>query len=138
MSTTENPFAVHRSKLIGSDYSSALSLQSFVLSLYNGSTWQFRGDSLSNFDDEHLLAFLQMARWYHRYTESCPVFMSTCRDMIQERRQWAARNLRELEALRKMKIADYDGEPSDYYREIEDREKQYEWHKAHYLVDRDD
>ncbi|MNR58586.1 hypothetical protein D3C85_1796200 [compost metagenome] len=58
--------------------------------------------------------------------------------MIAERRHWAAHNLRELESLRKTAIADYDGEPSDYYREIEDREKQYEWHKAHYLVGQDD
>lgn len=138
MSTTENPFTAHRDKLVGADYSAALSLQAFVLSLYNGNTWQFRGDSLSNFDGEHLQAFCQMARWYNRYTEGCPVFMSTCREMIAERRYWAANNLRELERLRNSNVADHDGEPSDYYREIEHREKQYEWHKAHYLIDRDD
>lgn len=135
MTASESPFATYRQMLVGADYSAALSLQSFVLSLYNGNTWKFRGDSLSNFDSEHLEAFCQMARWYNRYTEGCPVFMQVCRDMIAERSHWAAQNLRELEALRKTNIADYDGEPADYRREIEDRQKQYEWHKAHYLID---
>lgn len=137
MTVNECPFATYRHMLVGADYSAALSLQSFVLSLYNGNTWKFRGDSLSNFDSEHLEAFCQMARWYNRYTEGCPVFMAVCREMIEERRYWAANNLRELERLRNSNVADHDGEPSDYYREIADREKQYEWHKAHYLIDCD-
>lgn len=138
MSTTENPFAVHRSKLIGADYSAALSLQSFVLSLYNGETWKFRGDSLSNFDGEHLEAFCYMARWYNRHTEGCPVFMSTCREMIAERREHAAYNLGELEKLRATDPKDFDGTPSDLYYLIEQREKRYELDKSRHLIDRDD
>lgn len=138
MSVNACPFATYRHMLVGADYSAALSLQSFVLSMYNGNTWKFRGDSLSNFDDEHLRAFCLMASWYNRYTEGCPVFMAVCREMIEERRQWANHNLRELVILRNSNIADYDGEPSDYYREIEDREKRYEDHKAHYLIGHDD
>jgi hypothetical protein len=138
MSARENPFAIHRNKLIGADYSAASSLQSFVLSLYNGNTWKFRGDSLSNFDEEHFAAFCQMAGWYRRFTESCPVFMSTCKEMIAERREWAELNLRELEELRATNPADFDGTPSDLYYCIEQREKRYESDKAHYLIGRDD
>lgn len=137
MSTNPCPFVTYRHMLVGADYSTALSLQAFVLSMYNGNTWKFRGDSLSNFDDEHLRAFCRMASWYRDNTEGCPVFMAVCREMIEERRQWAAHNLRELEALRATDPKDYDGEPSDYYSEIEHREKRYEDHKAHYLIGHD-
>jgi len=138
MSDKQNPFAIHRKKLIGASYSAALSLQAFVLSLYNGNTWQFRGDSLSNFDEEHIEAFCQMASWYRIHTESCPVFMATCREMIDERRESAAFNLRQLESLRATNPADFDGTPSDLYHCIQQCEKQYESDKAHYLISSDD
>ncbi|MBC2693194.1 MULTISPECIES: hypothetical protein [Pseudomonas] len=138
MSADGNPFAIHRDKLIGADYSAALSLQAFVLSLYNGNTWKFRGDSLSNFDEEHFHAFCQLAGWYRRFTEGCPVFMATCREMIAERRKWAAINLSELEKLRATDPADFDGSASDLYYCIEQCEKRYENDQAHYLIGRDD
>ena len=138
MSANENPFTRHRNKLLGADYSAALSLQAFVLSLYNGNTWKFRGDSLSNFDEQHFQAFCELAGWYRQHTEGCPVFMATCRAMIDERREYAAENLRELEKLKATDPADFDGTESDLYYCIEQRERQYEVHKAHYLIDRDD
>lgn len=138
MSVNENPFAIHRVKLIGADYSAASNLQAFVLSLYNGNTWKFRGDSLSNFDEEHFEAFCQLAGWYRRFTEGCPVFMATCREMIAERREWAASNLRELEKLRATEPGDFDGSASDLYYCIEQREKRYEDDKSHYLIGRED
>ncbi|MDH1403709.1 hypothetical protein [Pseudomonas sp. GD03730] len=135
MSMNDNPFALYRDKLIGANYSTAQSLQAFVLSMYNGNTWKFRGDSLSNFDEQHLVIFMKLASWYRDHTESCPVFMETCRTMIEKRRQLAAENLRELEKLRETDLADFDGTAADRRYLIDDREKQYEFDKAHYLID---
>lgn len=66
------------------------------------------------------------------------MYMSTCRDMISERRKWAAINLSELEKLRATDPADFDGSASDLYYCIEQCEKRYENDKAYYLIDRDD
>lgn len=135
MSANDNPFALYRDKLIGANYSTALSLQAFVLSMYNGNTWKFRGDSLSNFDEQHLVIFMRLASWYREHTESCPVFMETCRTMIEKRKQLAAENLRELEKLRDTDLANFDGTAADLRHLIDDREKQYEVDKGHYLID---
>jgi hypothetical protein len=70
----ESPFQRHRAVLVQHDYSAAQTLQSFVLSCWNGNTWQFRGDRLTNLDQEHRRAFLEMAQSYAIRGEGDPVF----------------------------------------------------------------
>ena len=83
MSVKESPFATYRNKRIDAYRPATLSLQAFVLSLYNGTTWPFRGDSLSALDDEHFSIFCQLTDWYRQYTESCPEFLATSRAIIR-------------------------------------------------------
>lgn len=43
---TESPFLKHRNILVESSYSAAMSLQSFVLSLYNGADHKFAANKI--------------------------------------------------------------------------------------------
>lgn len=130
----ESPFLKHRNILLNASYSTAMSLQSFVLSLYNGADHKFAASSLSNFDPQHMAIFVEMATWYNRYTESDPDFMRVCEEMIKQRQQYARQNLAELNRLLAMDPNTYsrDGEtgPSVHRWAVSDCQKIYEHHKA--------
>jgi hypothetical protein len=118
-----SPFKKYR-HILFEGYSTAESLQQFVLSLYNGASAQFRGDSLSNFDQEHFEIFVEFARSYHANREEDPEFMAVCREMWAQRRQWGKEHLERIEAHRKLDPKAYDeGERAwrEELRWLEDR-----------------
>ncbi len=102
-----SPFKKYR-HILFEGYSTAESLQQFVLSLYNGASAQFRGDSLSNFDQEHFEIFVEFARSYHANREEDPEFMAVCREMWEVRKSRGRKLLAKLEAHRSINPKGYD------------------------------
>lgn len=134
---TESPFHRHRALLLQHDYSAAQALQSFVLSCWNGNTWQFRGDSLTNLDPEHRRAFLEMAQSYAIHGENDPVFMEVCRAMIEQRRRWAVENKAKMDDLAASSPDDHPDGSAEYWREMDQLGKQHTRNQEVYLIERD-
>lgn len=133
----ESPFQRHRAVLLQHDYSAAQTLQSFVLSCWNGNTWQFRGDRLTNLDQDHRRAFLELAQSYAIRGEGDPVFMEVCREMIEQRRAWAAENKAKMDELAVSSPDDYPDGKAAYWREMDELGKQHMLNQERYLIDRD-
>jgi hypothetical protein len=135
----ESPFLKHRNILVEASYSTAMSLQSFVLSLYNGADHKFAANTLSNYDPQHMAIFVELATWYNRHTESDPDFMNVCGEMIRQRQQFARENLAELNRLLALNPNTYseDGEtgPSAHRYAVSDRRRTYESHQAGGWID---
>lgn len=133
----ESPFQRHRALLIQHNYSAAQTLQLFVLSCWNGNTWQFRGDRLTNLDPAHRVAFLELAQSYAIRGESDPVFMKVCGEMIEQRRRWAAENKAKMDELAASSPDDHPDGSAEYWREMDELAEQHKRNQAHYLIDRD-
>lgn len=133
----ESPFQRHRVVLLQHDYSAAQTLQSFVLSCWNGNTWQFRGDRLTNLDQEHRRAFLEMAQSYAIRGEGDPVFMEVCREMVEQRRRWAVENKTKLDELAASSPDDHPDGRTEYWREMDELGKQHTLNQERCLIDRD-
>jgi|GEM_PF-2985110 len=95
--SSESPFLKYRQILVHESYSTAKSLQDFIVSCYNPDAGQFRGATLTNFDEEHLAIFFQLARHYHAHGEDDPEFMETAKAILDARRANANRIFRLLE-----------------------------------------
>ncbi|RMR70283.1 hypothetical protein ALP80_200141 [Pseudomonas savastanoi pv. fraxini] len=134
---TESPFLRHRALLVKHDYSAAQTLQSFVLSCWNGNTWQFRGDRLTNLDQEHRRAFLEMAQSYAIHGENDPDFMEVCRTMIEQRRRWAVENKAKMDELAESSPDDHPDGRAEYWREMDELGKQHTRNQELYLIDRE-
>lgn len=135
MKNSESPFYRHRKILLHHDYSGAQTLQSFALSCWNGNTWQFRGDRLTNLDEKHLSIFLELAQQYASQGERDLEFMEVCREMLEKRRRWAAENKAKMDELAATSPDDYQDGRAEYWREMDDRTKQHALNQERYLVD---
>lgn len=131
----ESPFQRHRALLLKHDYSAAQTVQSFVLSCWNGSTWQFRGDRLTNLDQEHRRAFLELAQSYAIHGENDTVFMDVCGEMIEQRRRWAVDNKAAMDKLAESSPDDHPDGPAEYWREMDELSKQHIRNQENYLID---
>lgn len=82
--TSTSPFARHRAKLDGW-HSAATRLKRIVLNLYNGPRWPIVNDELgaylSNADNDHRAALLEMLEHYARHGENDPDFMTLGREL---------------------------------------------------------
>lgn len=135
MKNSESPFHRYRHILLNDDYSAAETLQSFTLSCWNGATWKFRGDRLSNLDNEHLGIFLELAQQYASHGERDAMFMDTCREMLKQRRRWAAENKAKMDLLAQTSPDDYEEGPAEYWREMDEHAKYYALHQKLYLIE---
>jgi len=126
-----SPFKTHRHLLLNEDYSTACSLQEFVLSLYNGATTQFRADALSNYDADHVAIFVEFAKSYYRHGENDEEFMSVCRRMWAQRKRWGVELLERLEAHKQIDPEHYqEGSASDWREQRDWLERQVEAYQA--------
>ena len=112
-----SPFEKYRSILLDEDYSTATSLQTFVLSLYNGASTQFRADTLRNYDAKHTAIFIEFVESYNRHGENDEAFMQVCRDMWAQRKQMGADHLARVAAHEAISPQDYDEGVSEWHSE---------------------
>lgn len=131
---SESPFHTHKHLLLDEGYSTARSLQLFVLSMYQR-RWKFNGDVLSNFDEAHIEIFCDFARSYRTHGESDQAFMNVCRAMIQQREKWAANNLANLQALEALDPNTYEEGPDSHRRYVRDLFEQYERDREQGLIE---
>lgn len=79
-----SPFIIHREKILG-NYGAAHFLQSIMLAMYNGKIYKADLCGLTNLDQEHLEAFLQMTVAYARHGENDSIFLSLARECLERR-----------------------------------------------------
>ncbi|KFC61891.1 hypothetical protein [Massilia sp. LC238] len=79
-----SPFIKHRSKVLGG-YGAAQFLESAVLAMYNGQDYKTGLSRLTNLDQDHLAAFLEMAESYARNGENDPAFMELAQECVSRR-----------------------------------------------------
>jgi hypothetical protein len=81
-----SPFATHRDKVLGG-YGAAFFLQSIVLAMYNGKGFATGLSGLTNLDEDHLEAFLEMTKAYSRNGENDPEFHRLANDCLGRREE---------------------------------------------------
>lgn len=70
-----SPFVTHRKKVLGG-YGAAEFLQSVVLAMYNGQGYKTGLTGLTNLDQDHLVAFLEITESYARNGENDQEFLA--------------------------------------------------------------
>lgn len=81
-----SPFITHRDKILG-HYSTAAWLRRLVLSMWNGKAYPVGLSQLTNLDDSHAKAVLEMLSSYRLQGENDPAFMTLaeeCRARLEE------------------------------------------------------
>jgi len=129
-----SPFKKYR-HILFAGYSAAQSLQQFVLSLYNGSVTQFRGDSLANFDDVHFRIFVEFAQSYHANREEDPEFIAICQEMWEQRRRWGREHLARIEAHKQIAPSTYEEGEQEWHAQLRWLEQQTDDLRARYWID---
>jgi hypothetical protein len=114
-----SPFEKHREILLEQSYSTAESLQQFVLSMYNSDNVQFRADKLTNYDTQHFAIFVELANSFHLHGENDPAFMQICREMWAQRKQWGREHLEQLTAHKAINPKAYDEGERGWHEHLE-------------------
>lgn len=81
-----SPFEKYRDLLLD-DYSTAESLQNFVLSLYNRKKFRFDPQDIRFYDIEHFEIFIELASSYREHGEADRDFIALCNEMVARRKQ---------------------------------------------------
>jgi hypothetical protein len=124
--TMPSPFEKYREILFGADYGVAVSLQQFVLSLYNSSSTKFEADRLGSYDPKHLAIFFELASSYNERGENDPAFMQLCRDMWAQRKQWGREHLERIAEHLAIDPKSYDEGEREWHEQREWLEKRAE------------
>jgi hypothetical protein len=103
---------------LDADYGVAISLQQFVLSLYNSSSVKFEADRLGNYDPKHLAIFVELASSYNQHGENDPEFMQLCRDMWAMRKQWGREHLKRVEEHKQINPKAYDEGEREWHEQM--------------------
>lgn len=81
-----SPFEKYKELLLD-DYSTAESLQNFVLSLYNRNTFRFDPQDIRFYDIEHFEIFIELASSYRENGEADRGFIAVCNEIVARRKQ---------------------------------------------------
>ncbi len=79
-SPTQSPFARHRDKVLGY-YGTASFLRAVVLALWNGTDYKVGLSHITNLDQEHYTALMEMIAQYRHVGERDPDFMALADDV---------------------------------------------------------
>ena len=131
-----SPFKKYRDILLGADYGVAISLQQFVLSLYNSASTKFEADRLGSYDPKHLAIFVELASSYNQHGENDPEFMQLCRDMWDMRKQWGRKHLERVEEHKKINPKAYDEGERAWHEEMRWLDEQTEAYQAKGWIER--
>lgn len=131
-----SPFKKYRDILLGADYGVAVSLQQFVLSLYNSSSTKFEADRLGSYDPKHLGIFFELASSYNQHGENDPEFMQLCRDMWDMRKQWGRKHLERVEEHKKINPKAYDEGERAWHEEMRWLDERTEAYQAKGWIER--
>jgi hypothetical protein len=131
-----SPFKKYRDILLGADYGVAVSLQQFVLSLYNSSSAKFEADRLGNYDPKHLDIFVELASSYNQHGENDPEFMQLCRDMWALRFQWGREHLERVQEHKQIDPKAYDDGESAWYEQMRWLDERTEAYQAKGWIER--
>lgn len=131
-----SPFKKYREILLGADYGVAVSLQQFVLSLYNSSSVKFEADRLGNYDPKHLAIFVELASSYNQHGENDPEFMQLCRDMWALRFQWGREHLERVQEHKQISPKAYDEGESAWYEQMRWLDERTEAYQAKGWIER--
>lgn len=132
----QSPFDKHRAILLHSDYGVAISLQQFVLSMYNSSSVKFEADRLGNYDPKHLAVFVELASSYNANGENDEAFMQVCREMWAQRKQWGREHLERLAEHMGIDPKVYDEGERGWREQLEWLEGRSEVYRAKGWIDR--
>ncbi|HCF4226629.1 hypothetical protein ACIUZJ_29915 [Pseudomonas aeruginosa] len=131
-----SPFKKYRDILLGADYGVAISLQQFVLSLYNSASTKFEADRLGSYDPKHLGIFFELASSYNQHGENDPEFMQLCRDMWDMRKQWGRKHLERVEEHKQINPKAYDEGERAWHEEMRWLDERTEAYQAKGWIER--
>jgi len=77
----QSPFITHKDKILGG-YGTARWMRQLVLAMWNGDKYKAGMSKLSNLDDAHFNAAIELMTWYREHGENDPDFIAVAEQCV--------------------------------------------------------